>query len=97
MPLQQQNTGNVRTYWGNSHRLSAGGKAQTFIPQQFDLTYLQKDSYDWFIKEGIGDLLASVNPVTDFTGKNWKLEFGEYTFGETRHNPQQSQLNQVFL
>ncbi len=74
-----------RVYWG----------ARKKLDQQFDLTYLQKESYEWFIKEGIGQILHSVNPVLDFTGKNWKLEFGDYNLGKPRYNPEEAALKGV--
>lgn len=66
-----------RAYWGNRKALN----------HTFDLTRLQKDSYNWFIKEGIGQILNQINPVTDFTGKNWRLEFGNYTLGKPSSAP----------
>ncbi len=69
-----------RIYWGHSN----------FLSQKFDLTYLQRDSYRWFIEQGIGEILQTVNPIVDFTGKNWKLEFGEYVFGSPRFTPEES-------
>lgn len=62
---------------------------------KFDLTYLQKQSYDWFLKEGIGEIIASINPVTDFTGKNWQLEFGDYSLGKPRYTTEQAALKGV--
>lgn len=74
-----------RVYWGSRKN----------IDQNFDLTYLQKQSYDWFIKEGIGEIIASINPVLDFTGKNWRLEFGGYTLGTPRYTPGEASLKGV--
>ena len=71
-------------YWGKNK-----------LDQQFDLTKLQKDSYDWFIKEGIGQYIQELNPVLDFTGKNWKLEFGDYSFGKPRQTPQEASLKGI--
>lgn len=87
MPLKSNNTTvNPRIYWGkNRHNLES----------RFDLTKLQKDSYEWFIKEGIGQLLSEINPILDFTGKNWKLELGRYSFGQSRHTPAQASLKGV--
>ncbi len=75
----------TRIYWGNRKN----------IDQDFDLTYLQKQSYDWFLQEGIGEIIHSINPVLDFTGKNWKLEFGEYILGTPRYNPDEARLKGV--
>ena len=34
-----------------------------------NLIEIQTDSYDWFLKEGIRELLDEVSPITDFSGK----------------------------
>jgi len=82
--ITQNNIG-TRAYWGN----------RKGVNRQFDLTYLQKESYQDFLTNGIGDILASVNPVIDFTGKNWKLELGDYTLGKPRYNPDEARLKGV--
>jgi DNA-directed RNA polymerase subunit beta len=71
------NTINGRLYWG---------KRPTQL-KKLDLTKLQRDSYEKFLNESIGTLLQEITPVTDFTGKNWKLEFGEYFFGKPKMAP----------
>jgi DNA-directed RNA polymerase subunit beta len=45
-----------------------------------DLTLVQRESYQWFLETGIKDLLSEVSPISDFTGKNWELSFGDYFF-----------------
>ncbi len=72
------NTFHDRVYWGKK-------KPQL---KNLDLIRLQKDSYQKFLAEGIGELLNEVSPVVDFTGKNWKLEFGEYFFGKIKMTPE---------
>ncbi|MBI2268043.1 MAG: DNA-directed RNA polymerase subunit beta [Candidatus Blackburnbacteria bacterium] len=52
-----------------------------------DLLAIQKDSWKWFLKEGIGEAVRSVSPVSDFTGRNWELSFGEYQVGEASITP----------
>jgi len=34
-----------------------------------DLTLVQRESYQWFLEQGIRDLLSEVTPINDFTGK----------------------------
>lgn len=78
MPVAHtKSTSEPRLYWGHHNSLN----------QQFDLTHLQRDSYKWFLEEGIGEILQSINPIVDFTSKNWKLEFGDYNFGNPRYTP----------
>ena len=43
-----------------------------------DLISVQKESYRWLFEEGIKELLDEINPVEDFTGRNFVLEFGSY-------------------
>src|SRR5258706_7443399 len=52
-----------------------------------DLTLVQRESYQWFLEQGIKDLLSEVSPISDFTGKNWQLSFGDYFFGRPRLTP----------
>ncbi len=40
-----------------------------------DLTKVQKESYEEFLDQGIKDVLNEINPVTDYTGRGWKLYF----------------------
>src|SRR4029079_12824562 len=37
-------------------------------------------SYNWFLEEGIKQLLASVNPIKDSLEKMWSLELLDYYF-----------------
>ena len=42
-----------------------------------NLIKVQKDSYDWFIKEGLGEVLRDISPIIDYSG-NLVLEFFDY-------------------
>jgi DNA-directed RNA polymerase subunit beta len=49
--------------------------------ERFDipnLVQVQLDSYNWFLKEGLKELLTEVSPVEDWTGKEWELSFKDY-------------------
>lgn len=70
----------TRQYWG-----------KTNIPlPKLDLIAVQKNSYQWFLEEGIKTALAEINPIEDFTGKNWSLEFGDYSFLKPKLTPQEA-------
>jgi DNA-directed RNA polymerase subunit beta len=58
----------------------------TNLPK-LDLTLVQRESYQWFLETGIKNLLSEVSPISDFTGKNWELSFGDYFFGRPRLTP----------
>ena len=42
-----------------------------------DLIDIQKQSYEWFLKSGLRDVLSDASPITDFSG-NLLLEFVDY-------------------
>jgi len=46
-----------------------------------NLIKVQKDSYEWFIKEGLGEVLKDISPIVDYSG-NLVLEFFDYYMEE---------------
>ena len=46
-----------------------------------NLIQVQKDSYDWFIEEGLGEVLKDISPIVDYSG-NLVLEFFDYYMEE---------------
>ncbi len=71
---------NSRIFWG---------KETPNLPT-LDLTAVQRDSYKWFLEEGIAEALNEISPLEDFTGKNWVLEFGAHAFGKPKYTPNQA-------
>ena len=63
------------------------GKTENAIELN-NLLEIQKDSYNWFLTEGIKEVFDDIFPVESFTG-NLSLEFGEYSFDEPRHTIKQ--------
>ncbi len=63
-----------RIYWGKSYKK---------LPS-LDLLAVQRESYEWFLNEGIAQAIAEISPITDFTGKNWEIHFGKHSFGKDR-------------
>ena len=39
-----------------------------------DLIQIQRDSFDWFKREGLRELFAEISPIQDFTGRTMELE-----------------------
>ncbi|MDO8451768.1 MAG: hypothetical protein Q7S76_02760, partial [bacterium] len=71
---KHDSTTTERAYWG---------KEISDLPP-LDLTLVQRESYQWFLEHAIRELLSEVSPISDFTGKNWELAFGDYYFGRPR-------------
>ncbi|MBQ2937679.1 MAG: DNA-directed RNA polymerase subunit beta [Clostridia bacterium] len=42
-----------------------------------NLIKVQKDSYEWFVKKGLGEVLKDISPIEDYSG-NLVLEFFDY-------------------
>ena len=42
-----------------------------------NLIKVQRDSYDWFVEEGLGEVLRDISPIEDYSG-NLVLEFFDY-------------------
>ena len=46
-----------------------------------NLIKVQKDSYEWFLEEGLGEVLRDISPIIDYSG-NLVLEFLDYYMEE---------------
>jgi len=57
---------------------------------ELDLIKVQKESYEWFLEKGIKEALESISPITDFTGKNWQLEFLSHSLDKPQHTTQEA-------
>lgn len=69
-----------RLYWGNE---------KVKLPKM-DLLAIQKESYQQFLTDGIGETIKAIGAIEDFTGKNWRLEFGNHSFLEPKLTPTQA-------
>lgn len=65
------------------------GKTYKNLPQ-LNLLETQRESYQWFIEEGVEEALAEISPIDDFTGKNWQLTFSNYHFDKPRITPSEA-------
>ena len=60
---------------GKQIRMSYASTDEIFeIP---NLIEVQKDSYNWFLKEGLKEVFQDISPITDFNG-NLSLEFVDF-------------------
>ena len=48
-----------------------------------NLISVQKESFDWFLNEGLGETLNDISPIEDFTG-NLALQFIQHRFEEPK-------------
>lgn len=66
------------------------GKEEKNLPE-LDLSFVQKESWEWFIKEGIPEELSEITPIDDFTGKNWQIVLENPTLDEPKLSPHVAQ------
>lgn len=53
-----------------------------------NLIETQINSYNWFLEEGLRDLLDEISPISDFSGKKLELELLEHSISEPKHSPE---------
>src|ERR1700736_1289491 len=75
-------------------QLLAGTRRYSYgrIPEMLtvgDLIQTQLKSFDWFKREGLKELFDEINPITDYTGKNYELRFVDYSFGEPKFDKEE--------
>src|SRR6201996_7645232 len=69
----------------NAKTISKTGR--TYLTQAEDAIDLpnlvdhQNKSFQWFVEEGLGELLAEISPIDDYTGGKLSLRFKGYHFG----------------
>ncbi len=60
-----------------------------------DLIEVQKDSFKWFLDEGLKDLFDEISPITDFIGRDLELFFEDYYLDEPKFNEAESRAKNV--
>jgi DNA-directed RNA polymerase beta subunit len=79
MVLSTSTPSSVRHNYGQiAEKLEVGNLIQT-----------QLDSFAWFCKEGLRELFDEINPITDYTGKNYELRFLDYEFGTPKYDEEE--------
>ena len=60
-----------------------------------DLIEVQKNSYNWFLEEGLADLFDEISPITDFIGRDLELSFKDYYLDEPKFNEAESKRKNI--
>ena len=66
------------------HSIGRASAALSEVPAP-NFIEVQRDSYEWFLREGLRELFGSFSPIYDFTG-NISLELLDYTLGEPKYS-----------
>jgi DNA-directed RNA polymerase subunit beta len=78
MVLNASRLSDRHSYGKITDRLEVGNLIQT-----------QLDSFRWFCTEGLRELFDEINPITDYTGKNYELRFLDYEFGAPKFDEEE--------
>ncbi|MDP2830502.1 MAG: DNA-directed RNA polymerase subunit beta, partial [bacterium] len=60
-----------------------------------DLIEIQKNSYQWFLEEGLVDLFDEISPISDFIGRDLELYLENYYLDEPKFNEVESKAKNV--
>src|SRR6266567_2463960 len=55
----------------------------------------QNRSFQWFVDEGLGELLAEISPIDDYTGTKLSLSFKDYHFEDPKMPEAEARENNV--
>ena len=58
-----------------------------------DLTAHQKDSWNDFVKNGLREVFAELNPIDDYTGQKLSLRFKDYYFKDPKETESEAKYN----
>lgn len=79
------NATSKRTYFSNNSQVID-------LPNLVDH---QNRSWQWFVDEGLGELLAEISPIDDYTGTKLSLSFKQYHFEEPKMSEAEARENNV--
>jgi DNA-directed RNA polymerase subunit beta len=78
---------------GKTHRMSYSKIDE--VMDMPNLIEVQKNSYNWFLREGLREVFNDVSPIQDYTG-NLVLEFVDYTLdGKTKYSEEECKERDV--
>src|SRR3990167_2606798 len=73
-----------------STAVSTNNKKRVYFTKTKDIITIpnlvdhQNKSFQWFVDEGLGELLAEISPIDDYTGTKLTLSFKDYRFEEPK-------------
>jgi DNA-directed RNA polymerase subunit beta len=58
-----------------------------------DLVGHQRASFDWLLREGLGELFKEFSPIGDYSGKKFEIRFEGFEIGEPKYDEQFAREN----
>ena len=90
--------GRVANGYGNGHIADAprhSYAATETVRQVPDLIQVQRDSFDWFMTDGLRELFDEISPIEDAPGKRFKLSLGDHYFEEPKFSEEECRQNEI--
>ena len=81
----------IKTSWPKKY-FSSYKKPLVGFP---NLLETQVQSYEWFKKEGIKEVLKEFSPITDYSQKKFNLTFESFSIGEPKHDEYYAKENKI--
>ncbi|MFT7507053.1 MAG: DNA-directed RNA polymerase subunit beta [Acidimicrobiales bacterium] len=60
-----------------------------------DLIQPQRDSYKWFVEEGLKGIFKEFSPITDYSEKKFEMQFKKYELGNPKCTPAHAKANKI--
>jgi len=74
-------------------RVIPDGMKASSLDQMPDLTEIQKNSFEWFLKEGLKEELLSFSPIKDYTGRLELHFLPNYTFDNPKYTVEEARIH----
>jgi DNA-directed RNA polymerase subunit beta len=55
----------------------------------------QNRSFQWFVEEGLGEILSEISPIDDYTGTKLSIRFKDYHFEEPKTTEEEARENNI--
>ncbi len=55
----------------------------------------QLNSFDWLVREGLGEVFKEFSPISDYSGKKFELHFASFSLGEPKYNEHHAKENKL--
>src|SRR3954471_6253392 len=68
---------------------------QDDVIERPNLVSHQNQSFQWFVEEGLGELLAEISPIDDYTGTKLSIRFKDYHFEDQKLSESEARENNV--
>jgi DNA-directed RNA polymerase subunit beta len=76
----------------NSRKFFTNKKEIINLPSLVDH---QNKSFQWFVEEGLGEILTEISPIDDYTGTKLSIRFKDYHFEEPKTTEEEARENNI--